>query len=213
MWSEFINVQGLDPSPATVRVPSKMNLLPFVFVIAVVRASSSDFSISSSIVTSDSEFTEDESQNQEIANPVGNRTALHEACRSGSLEALKAALQNDYSLRCNPDARDENERTALMDICKFGHSKMLQYFLLNASEFDVCATDIRGNTPLSEAFDREDEKMVLQLYTADGAKKRLPDLPSFLRKDKVFLAKILCRACVVGESDLVEKLYERCKKK
>jgi hypothetical protein len=89
---------------------------------------------------------------------------------------------------------------------------MLNYLFLNGFNPDVCACDSKSNTPLSKAYKRWDEKMVVLLYSMDGENMRLPDPLTFHRNSKYFAARILCRACVVGQLYLVAKLYDGYKK-
>ena len=100
----------------------------------------------------------------------------------------------------------------LLDLCEFGDIMMLNYLFLNGFNPDVCACDSKSNTPLSKAYKRWDEKMVVLLYLMDGENMRLPDPLTFHRKSKYFAARILCRACVVGQLYLVAKLYDGYKK-
>jgi len=144
----------------------------------------------------------------EIPEPA--ETAIRVACRSSSLKQLKVAFQiKGDSLVFNPDSGDKNGRTALMDICKFGNSSILHYFLLRVSNPDIYAHDEDGNTALSEALERNSSKLIVALYSLDGKAKNLyPDPRTFETTSPDLPGEILCRACVVGDTNIVRMLYD-----
>jgi len=157
-----------------------------------------------------SDWSVEANPSEEDALPTGIATALHEACRSGSLQKLKETMQRYGPF--DPNARDERGRTPIMEIFKFGDLRILKYFCINTSNPDIYAQDSDDKTPISEAFDSMNAKIVLQLYTMDAEKQLLPHILSFHPLHENVLTNVLFEACVRGNVELVGQLYHKIKR-